>query len=166
MAQRADVLTLVTALQEQEFNVFLFDFSGHGTSPGVTTLGYRETAELRAAVQTIATRDDVDPKRFGLWGVDMGGYAALEVACPTRGSRRLSSTMLMPIRATWCNQVQALRPDGASVCQQVLRHRISPASIINFATQPPVTAHLVRTQGNSRSCSSSRTIIRRWRRIR
>ena len=29
-AQRADVLTLVTALQEQQFNVFLFDFTGHG----------------------------------------------------------------------------------------------------------------------------------------
>lgn len=79
-SQRADVLTLVTALQDHQFNVFLFDFSGHGTSPGVTTLGYRETGELRAAVQALAGRDDVDPKRFGLWGVDMGGYAALEVA--------------------------------------------------------------------------------------
>jgi pimeloyl-ACP methyl ester carboxylesterase len=78
--QRADVLTLVTALQEQQFNAFLFDFTGHGTSPGVTTLGYRETEELRSAVQTLAGRDDVDPKRFGLWGADMGGYAALRLA--------------------------------------------------------------------------------------
>ena len=31
-------------------------------------------AELRAAIQALAARDDVDPKRFGLWGVDMGGY--------------------------------------------------------------------------------------------
>jgi uncharacterized protein len=79
-SQRADVLTLVTALQDHQFNVFLFDFAGHGTSPGVTTLGYKETGELRAAVQALAGRDDLDPKRFGLWGVDMGGYAALEVA--------------------------------------------------------------------------------------
>src|SRR5580700_10067011 len=78
--QRADVLTLVTALQEQQFNAFLFDFTGHGTSPGITTLGYRETQELRSAVQALSARDDVDPKRFGLWGVDMGGYAALEIA--------------------------------------------------------------------------------------
>jgi pimeloyl-ACP methyl ester carboxylesterase len=76
-SQRADVLTLVTSLQDHQFNVFLFDFAGHGTSQGVTTLGYNETAELRAAMSTIAARDDVDPKRFGLWGVDMGGYAAL-----------------------------------------------------------------------------------------
>jgi pimeloyl-ACP methyl ester carboxylesterase len=79
-AQRADVLTLVTALQEQQFNAYLFDFTGHGTSAGVTTLGYKETAELRSAVQSLSTRDDVDPRRFGLWGEDMGGYAALEVA--------------------------------------------------------------------------------------
>jgi len=80
LSQRAEVLTLVTALQDHEFNVFLFDFLGHGTNPGTTTLGYRETAELRSAVQALSTRDDVDPHRFGLWGVDMGGYAVLEVA--------------------------------------------------------------------------------------
>ncbi len=80
LSQRADVLTLVTALQEHEFNVFLFDFSGHGTSPRGTTLGYKETGELRSAVQALSARDDVDPKRFGLWGVDLGGYATLEVA--------------------------------------------------------------------------------------
>jgi pimeloyl-ACP methyl ester carboxylesterase len=78
--QRADVLTLVTALQEQQFNAYLFDFTGHGTSAGVTTLGYKETSELRAAVQSLASRDDVDPRKFGLWGEDMGGYAALAVA--------------------------------------------------------------------------------------
>src|SRR6202047_5678035 len=80
LSQRSDVLTLVTALQDSQFNVFLFDFSGHGTSPGVTSLGYRERQELKAAVQALSTRDGVDPDHFGLWGVDMGGYAALEEA--------------------------------------------------------------------------------------
>lgn len=80
LSQRADVLTLVTALQDREFNVFLFDFTGHGTSAGMPTLGYRETDELRSAVEALATRDDVDKQHFGIWGVDMGGYAALEVA--------------------------------------------------------------------------------------
>ncbi|MGC2331416.1 MAG: alpha/beta fold hydrolase [Candidatus Acidiferrales bacterium] len=79
-AQRGDVLTLATALQEHQFNVFLFDFLGHGTVPGVTTLGYRETGELRSAMQDLSTRDDVDPQHFGLWGTDMGAYAVLEVA--------------------------------------------------------------------------------------
>jgi uncharacterized protein len=79
-SQRADVLTLVTALQDHEFNVFLFDFTGHGASPGITTMGYHETAELESAVQTLSARDDVDSAHFGLWGADMGGYAVLQVA--------------------------------------------------------------------------------------
>lgn len=79
-SQRGDVLTLVTALQEHDYNAFVFDYIGHGTTAGVTTLGYRETGELRSALQGLATRDDVDPKHFGLWGVDIGGYTSLEVA--------------------------------------------------------------------------------------
>src|ERR1700683_4371886 len=77
LSQRADVLTLVTALQDHQFNVLLFDFAGHGTSPGVTAPGYAKTAELRAAVNALASRADLDSQRVGLWGVDMGGYAAL-----------------------------------------------------------------------------------------
>lgn len=80
LSQRSDLLTLVSALQDHQFNVFLFDFSGHGSSPGITTLGYHEAAELEAALQSLSKRDDLDPQHFGLWGVDMGGYAALEVA--------------------------------------------------------------------------------------
>ena len=87
LSQRADVLTLVTALQDREFNVFLFDFTGHGTSKGMPTLGYGETAELQSAVEALATRDDVDKQHFGLWGVDMGGYAALEVAASDPANR-------------------------------------------------------------------------------
>src|ERR1700735_216557 len=79
-SQRSDVLTLVSALQDQQFNVFTFDFAGHGNNSPGTSLGYREVGELRSAIQAIAARDDVDPTRFGLWGVDMGGYVVLEVA--------------------------------------------------------------------------------------
>jgi pimeloyl-ACP methyl ester carboxylesterase len=80
LSQRADVLTLAAALQEHEFNAFVFDYTGHGSSPGLTTLCYREAGELRAAVQALAKRDDIDAKRFGLWGVELGAYASLEVA--------------------------------------------------------------------------------------
>lgn len=79
-SQRADILTLVTALQENQFNVFLFDFVGHGSVPGRTTLGYRETGELLAAIRGLENREDIDTTRFGVWGTDMGGYAALAAA--------------------------------------------------------------------------------------
>jgi len=79
-SDRGELLTLVTALQEHQYNVFLFDFAGHGASPGQTTLGFRETQELRAAVNIVARRDDVDRSRFGLWGTNLGGYAAVAAA--------------------------------------------------------------------------------------
>jgi len=56
-------------------------FTGEGSKIGAeTTLGYREVQELRAALSTLAQRTDVDKSRFGLWGTDMGGYAALSLA--------------------------------------------------------------------------------------
>jgi pimeloyl-ACP methyl ester carboxylesterase len=79
-SQRAEVLTLVTSLQEHQFNVFAFNFSGHGRSLGTTTLGYQETRELRAALEVLSKRDDVDSTRFGAWGSDMGAYAVLSAA--------------------------------------------------------------------------------------
>src|SRR5208337_2025606 len=42
--------------------------------------GYREADEVRAAIDTIARRSDVDPARFGLWGYNLGAYAALREA--------------------------------------------------------------------------------------
>lgn len=78
--QRSDLLTLITPLQEHQYNVFVFDFSGHGSNPGSTTLGPRETATLLAAIEELSRRSDLDNTRFGLWGTDMGGYAALAAA--------------------------------------------------------------------------------------
>jgi pimeloyl-ACP methyl ester carboxylesterase len=91
LSQRADVLTLAAALQEHQFNSFVFDYTGHGSSIGVTTLGYRETGELRAAIQALAGRDDVDPRRFGLWGANLGAYASLSAAI---GDPRVAALVL------------------------------------------------------------------------
>ena len=79
-SSRGELLTMVTALQEHRYNVFVFDFSGHGTSNKLSTLGYRETKELIAAINTLARRDDIDRTRFGVWGANMGGYAAIAAA--------------------------------------------------------------------------------------
>lgn len=79
-SSRGLLLTLASALQDHQYNVFLFDFAGHGATQGVTTLGFREAKELRAAIDTLAKRDDVDPTQFGLWGANMGAYAALSEA--------------------------------------------------------------------------------------
>jgi pimeloyl-ACP methyl ester carboxylesterase len=88
-SSREDVLTIVTALQEHKYNVFLFDFSGHGRSKRFSTLGFRETREVLAAVRVVAERPDVDKTRFGVWGSTLGGYAALSAAAQDRRIRAL-----------------------------------------------------------------------------
>lgn len=82
--QRGDVLTLATTLEENQYNVFVFDFSGHGKSPGSTTMGPREATEVLTAIAVMAQRNDVDKSRMGLWGVNVGGYAALLAAAADR----------------------------------------------------------------------------------
>jgi uncharacterized protein len=76
-------------LQDHQYNVFVFDFAAHGGSDGITTFGYREADELRSAVDTVAARNDVDPARIGLWGYNLGAYAALREAENDRRIRAL-----------------------------------------------------------------------------
>lgn len=76
-SSRSELLTLVSALQDHQYNVFVFDFAAHGANAGMTTFGYKEADELRAAINTLAARNDVDPASFGLWGYNLGAYAAM-----------------------------------------------------------------------------------------
>jgi pimeloyl-ACP methyl ester carboxylesterase len=79
-SSRGELLTLESALQDHQFNVFIFDFAAHGANAGVTTFGFREADEVHAALDALAARDDVDATRFGLWGYNLGAYAALREA--------------------------------------------------------------------------------------
>ena len=146
-AQRADVLTLVTALQEHGFNVFLFDFPGHGSSPGITTLGYRETADLRLAIQTIAARDDVDPSHFGLWGADLGGYAALEVAT---SDKRVKALAVDDAYSDPRDMLQVqIQTSGLTAIPYVSRFSDLAFRLVNYKYRnlPPVSLQLAFTRG-------------------
>lgn len=89
-SSRGELLTLVSALQDHQYNVFLFDFAAHGANRGTTTFGYRETEEVRAAIDELAKRGDVDAANFGLWGYNLGAYAALREAENDRRVRALA----------------------------------------------------------------------------
>lgn len=90
-SSRGELLTLASALQDQQYNVLIFDFSAHGTSGGRSTLGLQEVAELRAAMDAVANRGDVDANRFGLWGVNLGAYVALAEATNDRRVRAVAA---------------------------------------------------------------------------
>jgi len=146
-SQRADVLTLVTALQEHDYNAFVFDFLGHGATAGVTTLGYRETGELRSALQGLATRDDVDPKHFGMWGVDMGAYATLEVAS---SDPRVSAFVVDSAYDDPPDLLEVqVRRSGLTVIPYVSRFCGFAFEMLNYQyrKEPPVSTHLIATRG-------------------
>src|SRR5260370_30233724 len=79
-SSKGELLTLVSALQDHQYNVFVFDFVGHGANPGITSFGYHEADEVRAAIDELARRSDVNPDHFGLWRYNLGAYAALREA--------------------------------------------------------------------------------------
>ena len=79
-SSRGELLTLVSALQDHQYNVFVFDFVAHGKNDGITSFGYHEADEVRAAIDAVATRTDIDANSFGLWGYNLGAYAALREA--------------------------------------------------------------------------------------
>jgi pimeloyl-ACP methyl ester carboxylesterase len=88
-SSKGELLTLVSALQDHQYNVFVFDFAAHGANDGITTFGYREADELRGAIDALAARSDVDPTSFGVWGYNLGAYAALREALSDKRVRAL-----------------------------------------------------------------------------
>jgi uncharacterized protein len=80
-SNRSELLTLASTLQENGYNLFLFDFRAHGASPAaLCSLGIRETEDLLSAIQVVLARPEVDPGRAGIWGVSLGAYVALSAA--------------------------------------------------------------------------------------
>src|SRR5947207_9613074 len=90
-SSRGELLTLESALQDHQYNVFIFDFAAHGANGGISSLGYHEADEVRAAVDLLANRPDLDPTRFGLWGYNLGAYAALR---ETESDKRIRALVL------------------------------------------------------------------------
>jgi hypothetical protein len=66
------------------YGVLLFDRRGEGESEGdPNTLGWRGTRDLRAAVDYLSGRPDVDPDRIGAVGLSVGGEMLLQAAAET-----------------------------------------------------------------------------------
>ena len=78
---RSDLLAAAVALHEAGFNLFLFDFRAHGESQGrVTSFGWREQRDVEGALAFLGSQPDVPAKPYGIYGLSMGGAAAIMVA--------------------------------------------------------------------------------------
>lgn len=78
----AEPLGVGVKLNEAGYNVFLFDFRACGRSGGrFTTIGYKETWDLQAAVRFVRERYGRGP--VGVLGISMGAAAAITAAAQT-----------------------------------------------------------------------------------
>ena len=80
-SNRADLLDVAAGLHGAGFNLFAFDFRGHGGSAGrVTSFGWLEQRDLEGALAFLGRQPDIPAKSYGIYGISMGGAVALMVA--------------------------------------------------------------------------------------
>jgi pimeloyl-ACP methyl ester carboxylesterase len=78
---RSDALSLANVLHEDGFNILIYSQRGSGDSPrGASTLGTSETGDMFGAIEFVQNRPESDRTRIGIWGVDVGAFAALNSA--------------------------------------------------------------------------------------
>ncbi|MFH0796068.1 MAG: alpha/beta fold hydrolase [Candidatus Omnitrophota bacterium] len=83
-SNRSDILPAVSFLYP-DYNLFLFDFRAMGESGGkITTLGFREDADVLAAISYLRQKPETKNKPIGIWGYSMGGAIAILSAGKTR----------------------------------------------------------------------------------
>jgi pimeloyl-ACP methyl ester carboxylesterase len=88
---RSDALSLAVPLHEDGFNLLVFDQRGSGAEPrGASTLGLTETEDMTGAIEYLQARPESNPKRIGIWGVDISALAALRAASETPEVRAIA----------------------------------------------------------------------------
>ena len=80
-SNRADLLDIAAGLHKAGFNLFLFDFRGHGGSGGRTTsFGWQEQRDLEGALVFLGQQPEIPERSYGVYGISMGGSVALMLA--------------------------------------------------------------------------------------
>ncbi len=80
-ANKSDFTDFAVTLARRGYFVLLFDFRAHGESSGSrTSLGYHEQKDVLAALSILKAREEIDPKRIGIYGFSMGGSTAILTA--------------------------------------------------------------------------------------
>ena len=79
-ADRSAMLFETRFLADAGFGVLAFDMPGQGASEGRSRWGVPERQALRAALDWLTARADVDPRRIGGLGASMGAYVLIQAA--------------------------------------------------------------------------------------
>lgn len=79
-AERSSLLFETAFLARDGFGVLALDLPGQGASAGRTRWGQPERRAIRAAVDWLAARPEVDASRIGGFGASMGAYVLTQAA--------------------------------------------------------------------------------------
>ena len=145
-ADRSWLLNLGVKLNEAtNYTILWPDLRGHGEGASVkwTSFGTREAEDMTAALDYLGTLKNAQGRplvgdRIGIYGVEMGGYAALLAASRDTGVRVLALDSFQPRRtkccAQWSRSARGLIT-GCCTCW----HRAARGSIFwaSFRTQMP-----------------------------
>lgn len=78
---RGQLLSLGRYLAERDYGLFILDLRAHGESEGeASTLGLHEVRDVRAAVNYLLQRPEVDKSRIGIYGASLGASVAIMAA--------------------------------------------------------------------------------------
>ncbi len=78
---RSDALSLAARLHNNGYNLLIYAQRGSIPYPQkASTLGLYEADDMLEAVRLLQSRPESDRTRLGIWGVDIGAYAALKAA--------------------------------------------------------------------------------------
>lgn len=78
---RGDLLPLTRDLAAKGYGLLLFDLRAHGDSDGrFSTLGLREVLDVRAALDYLQRRSEVNGQRIGIYGNSLGAAVAIMAA--------------------------------------------------------------------------------------
>jgi pimeloyl-ACP methyl ester carboxylesterase len=97
-------------LNGEGYNVFMFDFRGCGRSGGrFTTVGYKETWDVLAAVEFMKSR--LGGRPLGVLGISMGAAAAVLAAAQTRDIAALAlDSLFADLRELVGRRIRDLAP--------------------------------------------------------
>lgn len=96
-ASKDSLLNLAIPLQKAGYNIFLFDFRNCGESKGsLSSFGILEARDVIGAIDYLMTRTDIDHNKIGIFGVEMGAYAATLAALERQNIKVLVFDSLYP----------------------------------------------------------------------
>jgi len=147
-ADKGNILPSMSFLN-QKFNLFLFDFRYLGQSGGnYTTIGARETEDLKAAIRYLQSRGI---EEVGIWGFSLGGAVALMTAPETPEIKTIvseSSYASLDLLAPQLYRIPIIKyPLGylsglwAKLFLGINTKKVSPASLAKSLTIPVLVIH-------------------------